>query len=277
MSQFPLGTQFALPPNVATVIESVENQFWFQDVLNNIRLPAKIDGSTRDTGNTGNTKVLRQGLALGGPIESGGDQYKLKHWDPTATDGSQFFYGFLMYQLTMFDALGNDQDRYVDVMVAGNVYSDYVIIPGNTALGLSGTYANALPYTAQGRFLFDKNIKAGLPKMSLPPIALGASPITLTAADSGRTYTNAGAVGSKTVVPPDPLAGLIFTFIDVAGQNIVITPALTDCICGPGNLLADTITITTGTQAGNLVTIQGVSSTLYIVTQATGSGVVLTG
>lgn len=271
MSQLPLGTQFFVPPGITAASETFENQFWFQHYLLNRRIPAIIDGSARDTGNTSHTKVLRQGFALGGPINTGGDIYKLKEWDITATDGSQFFYGFLMYNLTMFDANGDDTDRYCDVMVGGCVYSDYVIVPGNTALGISGNNGYLLPYMATERFLFDKHVKGVLPRYSLPvvPLATGG---TLTAADSGRIFTNAGASGSTTIIPPDPLPGLIFTFMDVVGQNLVIDPALADCIVGPGNLLADTLTLTAGTQTGCLVEITGISTTLYAVTKSTGIG-----
>lgn len=271
MSQFPLGTQFLAPPGISTAIETFENQFWFQHYLTNQRIPVIVDGSSRDTGNTGATSTLRQGLALGGPIESGGDIYKVKQWDLTATDGSQFFYGFLLYNITMQDASGTDIDRYTDVMVGGSVYSDYILIPGNTALGISGNNANAMVAMAQERFLLDKHVKKRLPKMALPPVTLGATPITLTAADSGRSFTNLGAVGSKTVVIPDPLPGLCFSFYDVAGQDIVIDPALADCICVPGNLLADTVTLVSGTTVGSYVELVGISTTLYIATRQAGT------
>lgn len=271
MSQFPLGTQFLAAPGITAAIESIENQFWFQSYMINQRIPVIIDGSARDTGNTSNTKTLRVGLALGGPIESGGDQYKVKEWDLTATDGSQFFYGFLLYGVNMSDANGSDQDRYSDVMVGGAVYSDYIIIAGNTALGISGNNANAMIVMAQERFLLDKHVKKRLPKMALPPITLGATPITLTAADSGRSFTNLGAVASKTVVIPDPLPGLCFAFYDVAGQDIVIDPALADCICVPGNLLADTVTLVSGTTVGSYVELTGISTTLYLATRQAGT------
>lgn len=270
MSQLPLGSQFMVPPGFTAAQETIENQFWFQHYLQNRRLPAIVDGSARDAGNTSNTKLLRQGLAMGGPIESGGDTYKIKEWDLTATDGSQFFLGFLLYNLTMYDQLAADQDRYCDILVGGSVYSDYVIVPGNTATGISGNNGNALVAMAQERFLFDKHVKHKYPAIALPPVTLGTSPITLTAADSGRIFTNSGASGSKTVIVPDPLPGLTFTFHDVAGQDIIIDPALADCIVSPGNLLADTLEVD-GAAPGSYVTITGISATLYLVTNHGGT------
>ena len=267
MSQMLLGSQFMVPPGFTAAADTFENQFWFQSHLQNKELPVIVDGSSLDSGNTPNTKLLRQGLAMGGPIETGGDVYKVKPWDLTATDGSQFFLGFLRWPLTMYDQLAAAQDRYTTLMIGGGVYSDQVIVPGNTATGISGNNGNALVYCAQGRFLFDKHVKTIGPKVMLPLVPL-ATGTTLTAAGSGRMYCNDGASGSTTIVIPDPLPGLVFTFFRTVAQDIVLDPALADCIISPGNLLADTLTLASD---GAFVELTGISSTLWLVTKVGGT------
>lgn len=272
MTMMPLGSQFAVPPGVSAAYDSIENQIWFQHYLLNQRLPAIVSGAARDAGNTANVKLLRSGLAMGGPIDVGATgEYKVKQWDITATDGSQYFLGFLLYNLTMYDQLAADQDRYIDLLVGGNVYSDRVVIASETATGLSNNYGYALLGQAQQRFLFDKHVKSILPNVPLPPITLStisATPNTLTAAHAGRIFTNTGDGASRTVNMPAPLPGLgPFRFYRIAAQALILDSGANTFI-SVGNVAADTITLAS---AGAMVEVMGYSTTQWIVTDSQGT------
>jgi len=274
MTQFPLGSQFAVPPGISQAYDSFENQFWFMGHLLNQRIAVTVTGAARDAGNTANTKILRAGLAMGGPINpSATGEYKVKQWDVTATDGSQYFLGFLPYNLTMFDQLGSDQDRFCDLLVGGNVYSDRVIIAAENALGLGGTYGSNLIQLAQSRFLFDKHVKGLLPPgIPLPAITLstlGASPNTLVAGvHAGRTFVNTGDVGARTVNMPSPLPGLgPFRFHRIAAQNIVLDSGTNTFIC-PANIAGDTVTLS---GVGAYVELIGYSTTQWLITNTAGT------
>lgn len=269
MSQLPLHAGVFAPPGFQSAVETFENQFWMQNWLQMKRLPVVVSGASRDTGNTPNTKLLRMGLAMGGPIDaSATDEYQVKQWDITATDGSQYFLGFLLYSLTMYDQLAADQDRYCDLMIGGSVYSDRIIIPGETNQGVTGNNANLLVSLAQQRFTFDKHVKHVIPKFPLPPIVLGTSPVTLTAAHQGRIFLNTGAGGAKTVNLPAPLPGLgPFRFHANVDQDIVLDAGAATFIA-PGNVAADTITIAT---AGAFAEVIGISTTQYLVTDTAGT------
>lgn len=273
MTQIPLGSMFLAPPGIGAALDSFENQFWFQGWQQLRQVPAMIAGASRDAGNTSNTKVLRCGLAMGGPIVStdSTNPYKFKQWDVTATDGSQYFFGFLPYSLSMYDQTGADQDRYGNLIVGGSVYSDRVIIASETAAGLSNNFGYALLSLAQQRFLFDKNVQSILPNVPLPFVVLstvGATPNTLTAAYAGRNFINTGDSASRTVNLPAPLPGLgPFRFYRDAAQSVILDAGSATFI-SPGNVAADTLTLAT---AGAFVEVTGYSTTKYIVTDAAGT------
>jgi hypothetical protein len=273
MTQIPLGSMFQAPPGIGAALDSFENQFWFQGWQQLRRIPAMIAGSARDAGNTSNTKVLRCGLAMGGPIVStdSTNPYKFAQWDITATDGSQYFYGFLPYSLSMYDQTGANQDRYGDLIVGGSVYSDRVIIASETAAGVSNNYGEALLRMAQQRFLFDKQVQSILPNIPLPLITLsvvGATPNTLTASYAGRIFTNTGDSASRTVNLPSALPGLgPFRFYRIAAQSLILD-AGSNTFVSPGNVTADTLTLAS---AGAFVEVIGISTTQYLVTDAGGT------
>lgn len=272
MTMMPLGSQFAVPPGVSASYESIENQIWFQHYLLNQRLPVVVSGASRDAGNTSNVKLLRTGLAMGGPIDVGATgEYKVKQWDITATDGSQYFLGFNLYNLTMYDQLSADQDRYIDLLVGGNVYSDRVIIASETATGLSNSYGSALLQQAQQRFMFDKHVKSILPNVPLPPVTLStlsATPNTLTAAMAGRIFVNTGDVGARVVNMPSPLPGLgPFRFYRIAAQNLTLDSG-SNTFISVGNVAADTVLLAS---AGAMIEVMGYSTTQWLVTDSQGT------
>jgi hypothetical protein len=56
------------------------------------------------------------------------------------------------------------------------------------------------------------------------------SPVTVTAAMSGTVFSNKGATGAVTFNLPTAAAGLYYTFVKFAAQDILIQAAAGDCI-----------------------------------------------
>jgi len=90
MAIFPQFHGGMVAPGIQSTLETPENQFWFGRYEQLTLLNGRIVSTAADAGNTVTT-VLRQGLLLGKITTSG----KLKEWNPTGTDGSQYIYGIL--------------------------------------------------------------------------------------------------------------------------------------------------------------------------------------
>jgi hypothetical protein len=73
---------------------------------------------------------------------------------------------------------------------------------------------------------------------------------TVKATESGAIFTTTGASGAVNFTLPAKAAGLIYTFINTVGQNMVITPDAVDTIVTFNDAAADTVTFST---AGNLI------------------------
>lgn len=268
MTAFPTFTGLLNVPGISPALETAENEFL--DLHHQAReIPILLAGSTRDAGNTSYTTTIRKGLALGGPIDDGQtDEFKCKEWNPAGTDGSQFFFGFLKYPVNVLDSTGANQDKYTVAVVDGSVYSDRIIVPGNSASGFSGNNAQLLLAQAFPRFLFDKHVRRVQPPFPLPPITLstlGASPNTLTTAQSGRTFVNTGDVGARTVNLPNPVPGLRYRFHCVAAQDIVLDSGSNTFIAA-GNGAANTVTLDGNgvNGVGSYYEVMGYSTTQYV-------------
>ena len=106
---------FAIP-GLTDVLNTTEAILWWGRFEQVHLVPAVIDGSARDAGNSP-TDVLRPGLLLG----KNSTDNKLYQWDQTATDGTETIYGILMFAQKM-TAGGTDYDRFVGwIMVGGPV------------------------------------------------------------------------------------------------------------------------------------------------------------
>jgi hypothetical protein len=271
MTAFPAFSGWADTPGVFPAVETFENAFIDYNSRNPDMLPVLVVGSSRDSQNT-STSMLRAGLAMGGPIDAGQTgAYKVKQWDPTATDGSQFLLGFLKESLKVVDANGDNTDKYTSLVIGGNLYSDRIIIPGNAAQGISGANAEMFLQMCGHRFLLDKNPRALLLPFDLPPMALsvlGASPNTLTVDHSRRTWTNSGDSGARTVNLPAPVIGYKYRFHRVAAQSLVVATTSTPTIIAQGNLAADQITLASD---GAYLELVGYSATQYLVTDGAGT------
>lgn len=91
---------------------------------------------------------------------------------------------------------------------------------GDVIYSSSGTTASRLPIGSTGQVL---TVAAGIPSWATPTppnptvVSVTTTPITLTAADSGKVYLVSTAA-ARTINLPAPAAGLIFYFKDSTGQ-----------------------------------------------------------
>ncbi len=132
------GVSF-LPPGVDGIIETKENVVSYGDLryANFWKLQqALIDGSSRDTGNTGLTTELRVGLLMS-------FNQVTKKWEPydgvgAGNTGLQEVSGVL-YASIQTQKNAADQDRFVSAIYLGGLWrSEGLIILGETTPGLVG-------------------------------------------------------------------------------------------------------------------------------------------
>jgi hypothetical protein len=231
-----------------------ENTFWFGDRHLQQWTSGVISGAARDVGNTSYTTILRSGLLLGRVTATN----KIKEWNPTGTDGSQYIFGVLDLSQSM-QRLGNDQDRWLAyTMVGGTIKADRLIVPGTTALGISGTtYEHMIRAQMYRRFIFSDQWD-GTDNVWKAIVAKTAD-YTVTEADNGIRFTNRGAAGTVVfTLPVTPKLGLQYSFHVVADQTVTVTGGTADNIVAYNNATADSIGFaTSSTKIGGSFTVYG--------------------
>lgn len=178
---------------------------------------AIVDADTVDSGNATTTQ-LRLGLAMGVIAATG--QYT--HWNPYATDGSNYLVGFFIDNIDMTNALGTSVEHLGAVMVKGNVKASQVVIPGEALRGIAGkTYEFLLREQCVGRFLFDDNIDN---TSRMKEYTVTADLTATTAMNNTLFVLPTGAAASFTVTLPAPVPGLVFHGVNVntTGGNALI-------------------------------------------------------
>lgn len=210
-------------------------------------LSAQIDGSSRDTGNTGYTSVLRPGLVLGKVASSG----KLKQWDPTATDGTAKPWGILAHAMAMTQS-GTDQDRFsAMVYVGGSITPQGVLVPGNTAYGLDGDDEeyNLRAQLSPG-FVFSDD-PLGCLTGKAGGVMIAAASATLSEIHNGNLIVVRGATGAVTLtLPASPKKGLRYRIQNVSDQNLILAAGTADTMVVFNDLTADSVALQT---AGDLI------------------------
>jgi len=89
-------------------------------------------------------------------------------------------------------------------------------------------------------------------------------------AESGSIQTNAGAAGAAAWVLPDAAAGLNYTFVVMAEQELRVTPAAGDKICIAGTC-ADVAEYWWADAIGESLTLVAVDGTNWVATSYTGT------
>lgn len=244
-------------PGFSAIIETTENQFWYGRYENQVWRSGVILSSTTDSGNSP-TDNLRSGLLLGRVTSTG----KLTTWSPTATDGTQFVYGILLYAQKM-QFRGTAVDRWVGyVMTAGHVKPKQLLIPGQASLTIVG---NASEYLLRGqmaqRFTFADEIsgQAGGYMGGWKDIKAKTADFTITAAESGTLFTNRGAAGTVIgTLPATPYKGLRYGFYTVAGQILRVTAGTADTLIAVNDATADSAGFETASLLiGNFIEVIG--------------------
>lgn len=180
---------------------------------------AVLDKDSVDAGNTPTTQ-LRTGLAVGRIAAT----KQITHWDPYATDGSNYLIGFLIDAIDL-SYMGTTKERLWAVVVKGNIKADWIVVPGETNRGLEGTtYEFLLREQAKGRFLFDDDL--GMYNVNrvreLTAAEISADAVTLTAADHNSILSSRGADATTTVNLPAPRPGLVFYFDMISDQHFTL-------------------------------------------------------
>lgn len=230
-------------PGITSAIETFENEFvwgpWPAQYISGL----VIDGTTRDTGNTGYTHILRAGLLMGQDHTT----KKLKVWDPTATDGSEYIWGILKESRSMLMNNASTDKLTGAIMVAGGVLSNRLIVPGTTAVGLASSAS--LEYLARQqlrmRFMLNDSYEYSRPEEMIHNVSASeqSGGITLTNADSHRIYRNTGGTVTITL-PANPYKGLKFAFYALVTTTDAITVSSgSSNIVDPGAAAASSATV----------------------------------
>jgi hypothetical protein len=210
-------------PGISAAIETFENEFTWGRWENHEVAGMLVDGTTRDTGNTNYTHILRAGLLMG-KVES---TDKLKVWDPTATDGSEYIYGVLKESRSML-MNGTSTDRLTGaIIISGGVRANRLIVPGTTNIGLAESAANNHLARAfmRSRFMFDDDFDKGRPENNVVNVSAAqqSGGITLDYDDSHKFFFNTG--GTVTIALGSLVAykGIEFTFFSNTATSATIT------------------------------------------------------
>lgn len=238
MSRFQVFGGEDRVPGISTELNTFENEFLFGTYYRQERVGLLIDGSGRDTGNTGQTDILRAGLILGLVRSSN----KLKQWDPTETDGSEYPFGILK-ESRVVTARGDNVDRMTGpIMVAGGLQASRIIVPDQTDPGIVGN-ANEflLRELLNPRFIFDDTLETSSQEYVIHTVSAAeqTSGITLTGANNRRAYHSTGAV--TITLPTTPSKGLKWRFYG-AGAAITVSSGSANIVV-PGSSAASSLAV----------------------------------
>lgn len=244
-------------PGMNTPVTSTEVAFlWGPNTWYLVKGVVLTSGAV-DAGNTPTTD-LRPGLVLGKVASSG----EYTAYSATATNGSQIAEGILASGIRMLDPLSGSASDKLGQMVVGGA------VRGGQLTGLDSVARSQM----RGRIIFDDDLVGGhwpyrqeVAKTSAYTVGSTTSALL----ESGTLYTNTGAVGSVTFTLPTLAAGLVYHFLVVADQTIVVASAAGDDMVVPNDAAADSVSFATaGDKIGGLVTVaSNAAGTKWIVTK----------
>lgn len=245
---------YGASPGINTPVGTVENSFYWDKHYLNVFDGGQLDSTSVDSGN-GDTAVLRPGLLLGRIYSSG----NFVHWNPVATDGSQYIAGILDNPAQgMKDSRGTAKSRWRgSIMVRGCVKPTRLLIPGQTAFGIVG---NAYEYVIRAQlanrgFLIQENPQTDLVFAGsrflggYNAISAKTADYTVKAYESGTLFTNRGATGAVNFTLPNTVyQGLSFGFYAAANQNLKVTAATGDTMVAFNDAAADSVSYETASE-----------------------------
>ena len=201
-----------------------------------------LDKDTVDAGNTSGTTQLRTGLALGVIASTG----QFTHWNPYATDGSNYLVGFLLDEIDVSWIGATTKERVHAIVLKGNVQASQVVIPGEAARGISGkTYEYLLREQCHGRFLFDDDLDRSQVTKEYT-VGAAVTALTVTEAMNKTIFVTDTALGADcTLTLPVPRPGLEYYFVHpstTAGTELILDGPATGEFWAAG-AAANTLTI----------------------------------
>jgi hypothetical protein len=151
-------------------------------------------------------------------------------------------------------------DRFVGmILVGGMVDPAKLIVPGTTALGISGN-ANEFAIRSQlwPRITFYNNF-AGVRNGTWRDVVAKTANYTVTTDDTDILFTNRGASGAVNfTLPANARKGLRYGFFVVADQNVTVTAGTADTMVVFNDAAADSIAFSTSSEKiGGMIEIIG--------------------
>ncbi len=198
---------------------------------------SQIDSTAVDAGSTP-TNVLRTGLLFGKITSSG----KLKQWDSAATDGSQYLYSINREELVMVDAYGSAAARFAPTVVKAPLKAKRLYIKGVSLLGHADEYLARRQLAAQGCILDDdpQNRLSGVNLRNIAKTVTGG----ILATENGARFIVNGS-GAVVLTLPAIQAGLRYSFLNIADQNLTIASVAGDDMIIVNDIEADSIAFST--------------------------------
>lgn len=246
MSGFP--TAGAMPGIGSTLTTAPERVItfgppsWQLDINNRV-----IDSTAVDAGNTPTTE-LRAGLVLAKKT-SDGNMYQ---WDATAVDGTEKAIAILRRGISMLNLSGVVEDKTAYMLLAGGVKAADLLIKGVALVGHADEFLARRQLGAAG-FVFDDNTN---PNAIVDLNITAATLIPTTAQNNYRFFLSNAA--STTVTLPAAQAGLIYDFVRIGDEELVVTGVAGEMLVG-NDVAANSVTFTTaGEHIGASVRAEGV-------------------
>lgn len=241
----PFPTAGAMPGMTArtdstpekSVIWSTENAI--HDINNAIIGSAAVDAGATPTTD------LRPGLLLGKKTSDS----KLYQWDAEASDGTELVAGVLYRPRPMLDSSGSAEDKDGHILLGrmGLIAGD-LLIKGTALTSHADEHVARRQLAARGFVLDDENAGAArFVGAALADLEVTGTTLTPTTAQNGYRFFLSN-VASVTVTLPTLEPGLVYEFVRVANEELVINSAAGDDIIVGNDASADSITFTTANE-----------------------------
>ncbi len=236
--------QLGLPGTRAANFTTAREIFWSGDAsrMKIVRGSADFSDTIRDAGESPTTHI-RPGLLLGRLTSDG----TFVHWDPTATNGSQWLRGVNEHELTAtegFSATAAKSNGPYVIQAPLNAAS--LLVLGTALTSSAHQYLARRLLHSMGCILNDDPLGylAGVAQRTITKTETG----DITAAENGATFHVVGS-GAVTLTLPAIATGLRYRFINAADQNLVVASnGSSDNIVTINDLSADSVTFSTSSQ-----------------------------
>lgn len=251
-------------PGIQGTLDTFQNIMWWGPKVLQVITNVFLDANTVDAGNTPTT-VLRPGLLLGFKPATN----KWIQWTPTATDGSQYISGVLLYDQQMLTTGNVAADRWFGyAMMRGLLKANSLLIPGNANLGIVGDPLEFLvraQLTQGGKFTLDDNYTAD-EFAGWSTTHDSTADATITTAMNNTLFTTLGAAGAVNFTLPAPQKGLRYGFFNAVDQNMTVTAAAAGQLITFNNAAAASVAFSTaGNKIGGRIEVVGISATKWAV------------